>query len=135
VVLLRCGIVSGRGNGRVVVSASKWTRSLGKGNVVRRHNLDSFWGLRSRCRPQKRAQIANLGLELVHVFLPVTKAGAARQKWLANRSIAAARAAQSRFPFVAPPRRTDRKERARQLKKLFHNSAPRVERHVMIADF
>jgi hypothetical protein len=80
VVLLWCGIVSGRGKGRVVVSASKWTGSLGKGNVVRRHNFDSVWGLRSRCRPQERAQIADLGFELVHFFS--TKTGTARQNWL-----------------------------------------------------
>jgi hypothetical protein len=72
-----CGIVSGGGMRRVrrVVSAgAKWT---GTAVPRHRHDVDSLWraaqGLlrrpRCRCRsrrPQKRAQVTHLRLELIH---------------------------------------------------------------------
>jgi hypothetical protein len=67
VVVVWCGIVSGGGNRRRVVTGAKWTVRIG--DVVRRHDLDDFWTLRSRCWTQKRPQIADLGLELVHGWL------------------------------------------------------------------
>jgi hypothetical protein len=61
VVVLRCGIVSGGGKGRLMTVGAMWT------NMMRRHGLlGCFRALRSRCRLQERAQIADLGFELIH---------------------------------------------------------------------
>lgn len=131
-LLQRCGIVSGRGKRRVVTAGAKWTGRIG--DVVRRHDFLSsrfqaagpsqgtlFWVLRSRCRPQEGAQIADLRFELIHRHTRRLATPHARQEKKKNCD---------EFSPFAGPRHEPGLGKSEPVSS---RRRPGVERHVMFA--